>query len=254
MVEKMSGVQSRIRNYIGKTNIIRYIDKTYDDTISEGISLVSDARAMPRVITVDVGSEDGDGYAPAAPITTITQSVIDFWGPGFAPDFYAELERRYRDWTGGNDITDPAERSLYRQICMLETMISRDSAQGKAIDKNVSTLNALLGSMNLKPTQRKEDVDAELEKMPLGVGIQKWEYSRPLPKTPEDLCDQSGRVKNITTWFLGHVCKMVGLRNGYCKMYEQAMDELRVKRPEYADEDDDTLLYDIFHESGTGGG
>ena len=53
-------------------------------------------------------------------------------------------------------------------------------------------------------------------------------------------------IKNITTWYLGHACKMVGLRNSYCKMYEDAMDELRVKHPEYDEEDDDSLLNDIF--------
>ena len=37
-----------------------------------------------------------------------------------------------------------------------------------------------------------------------------------------------------------------GLRNSYCKMYEDAMDALRVKHPEYDEEDDDSLLNDIF--------
>lgn len=35
MVERTAGVHSRVRNYIGKTNIIRYIDKTFDDTLDE---------------------------------------------------------------------------------------------------------------------------------------------------------------------------------------------------------------------------
>ena len=97
-----------------------------------------------------------------------------------------------------------------------------------------------------KPAQKKNDVDAELDKMPLGVGIQKWEYSSPLPETPKEMRDIRGTIKNITTWYLGHACKMVGLRNSYCKMYEDAMDELRVKHPEYDEEDDDSLLNDIF--------
>lgn len=63
----------------------------------------------------------------------------------------------------------------------------------------------------------------------------------------------SGTVKNITTWFLGHACKMVGLRNSYCKLYEDAMNELRVKHPEYDEEDDDTLLSDLFSGSDNGG-
>ena len=34
-MEKTVGVNSRVRNYIGKTNLVKYIDKTFDDTIKE---------------------------------------------------------------------------------------------------------------------------------------------------------------------------------------------------------------------------
>jgi hypothetical protein len=39
---------------------------------------------------------------------------------------------------------------------------------------------------------------------------------------------------------------MVGLKNSYTKAYEEAMEKYRVKRPEYEDEDDDTVLNDVF--------
>lgn len=247
MVERTAGVHSRVRNYIGKTNIIRYIDKTYDDTIEE------EALAMPDEATAVQPVVDDKPTEPEPVEMDIDQSIIDFWGTGYTSDFYMELERRYAGWTAGKEIVDPSERSLYQQVCLLETIIARDAAQGKSIDKNVNALNAVLGSMNLKPAQKKNDADAELEKMPLGVGIQKWEYSRPLPETPKDKRDIRGTIRNITTWYLGHACKMVGLRNSYCKMYEEAMDELRVKHPEYDEEDDDSLLNDIFGASKTSG-
>jgi len=163
-----------------------------------------------------------------------------------------ELKRRYDNWTGGEEKAknlQPAERALYQQICMQEAIISRAAAAGDPTDKAVNTLNNLLGSMNLKPAQRKENADVELDKMPLGVGIQKWEYSRPLPETPKENRDIRGVIKNITTWYLGHACKMVGLKNSYCKAYEDAMEELLVKRPEYDEEDDDSMLSDIFNGS-----
>ena len=236
MVERTAGVHSRVRNYIGKTNIIRYIDKTFDDTLDEEALLEPEETPAASYIAQPEDTAEAD----------VDQALVDFWGAGYTPDFYLELERRYKDWTGDRQVVDPSERALYRQICLLESIIARDSAQGKPIDKNVNALNSLLGSMNLKPAQKKNDVDAELDKMPLGVGIQKWEYSRPLPETPKEKRDIRGTIKNITTWYLGHACKMVGLRNSYCKMYEDAMDELRVKHPEYDEEDDDSLLNDIF--------
>jgi hypothetical protein len=45
---------------------------------------------------------------------------------------------------------------------------------------------------------------------------------------------------------------MVGIKNSYSKMYEDAMEELRVKRPEYDEEDDDTLLAEVFGVEGDG--
>ena len=246
MVEKTVGVHSRIKSYIGKTNLIKYIDKTFDDTLIEEAKKEKDERS--DTFSFPIQAQDA-----AEPLEPASQEDIDFWGSGFTVDVYAEFNKRYEGWTGGKEITDPSERALYKQICILETTIGRDAAQGKAIDKNINALNPILGSMNLKPAQKQNDADADLEKMPLGVGIQKWEYSRPLPETKKSLCDVSGTVKNITTWFLGHACKMVGLRNSYCKLYEDAMNELRVKHPEYDEEDDDTLLSDLFSGSDNGG-
>lgn len=251
MVERVSGVQSRVRAYIGKTNLLKYIDKTFDDTIEEEkasfdeefIKRVDDAvssRLSECQYMQDTDTTDDDCD------NLIRQEDIEFWGPGYDYEFYEDLNRRWAGWTQGSDVTDPSEKSLYKQICLLEATITKDSAQGKAIDKNVNALNTLLGSMNLKPAQKKDDSDGELEKMTLGVGIQKWEYSRPLPETPKNLVDIRGTIRNITTWYLGHACKMVGLRNSYCKMYEEAMDKLRVSHPEYDEEDDDSVLNDLF--------
>lgn len=250
MVERTSGVLSRVRNYIGKTNLVKYIDKTFDDTLLEE---ANNAERRSDSFSFSEGAGSNEDENSDEDLSSVDQSVIDFWGTGYTSSFYSELERRYNDWTGGVPVSDPSERALYRQICLLEATIARDSAKGKPIDKNVNALNTLLGSMNLKPTQRKEDADADLEHMPLGVGIQTWETQRPLPETPDELKDKSHIIKEITTWFLGHACKMVGLRNSYCKMYEKAMDELRVKRPEFADEDDDTMLADIFDDAPSGG-
>lgn len=264
MVERVSGVQSRVRTYIGKTNLLKYIDKTFDDTIleeeaaskDEFTKRVDDA-VSEKLKCIEYGSAqelsrncensyDGGDEQTENSRKEIKQEDIEFWGPGYDFDFYGDLNRRWAGWTQGSDVTDPSERSLYKQICLLEATITRDSAQGKAIDKNVNALNTLLGSMNLKPAQKKDDADGELDKMTLGVGIQKWEFSRPLPETPKNMVDIRGTIKNITTWYLGHACKMVGLRNSYCKMYEDAMDRLRVSHPEYDEEDDDSILNDLF--------
>lgn len=39
---------------------------------------------------------------------------------------------------------------------------------------------------------------------------------------------------------------MLGVKNSYSKMYEDEISKYRVERPEYDDEDDETVINDIF--------
>lgn len=249
MVERTAGVNSKVRNYIGKTNIIRYIDKSFDDTIAD-----EERSGIRQTMSQDDGVQQG--YLPEETeeeIIDIPEDVILFWGPGYTPKMYLELEERKKYWisrfpTGYN--FDIGEEALIRQICNLEIDINHDRAAGKSIDKNVNTLNTLLGSANLKPTQKKDDgADAGLDNMPFGVGIRKWENTRPIPEPDPELQDVDGIVRYITVWFLGHLCHMVGIKNTYCKLYEEEMERLRVTAPEFEDEDDEALFDHVFGES-----
>lgn len=246
MVERTAGVNSKVRSYIGKTNIIRYIDKSYDDTVEEDErNGIAAARQEERVQTGYLPEDDAQEEN-----IDIPEDVILFWGPGYTPKMYLELEERKKYWLSRFPVGynfDIGEEALIRQICNLEIDINHDRAAGKSIDKNVNTLNTLLGSANLKPAQKKsEEADAELDNMPFGVGIRKWENTRPIPEPDPELQDVDGIVRYISIWFLGHLCKMLGIKNTYCKLYEDEMERLRVKTPEFEDEDDESMFNNIF--------
>ena len=76
--------------------------------------------------------------------------------------------------------------------------------------------------------------------------IRKWENTKPIPEPDPELKDVDGIVRYITVWFLGHLCKMLGIKNTYCKLYEDEIAKMRIERPEYEDEDDETMFNDIF--------
>lgn len=265
-VVKLAGGKSLVRTYITRVNVYRHIDKTFDTTLEEEAARLKEYNGDPSAATPnDAAVEELMLKDEAQKVVQrpkfveidISDETRMFWGPGYSDEQYAELEGRRKYWMSKypeGTILDIGEEALLRQICSLEIDINHDRSAGRPVNNNVNTLNTLIGSANLKPAQKKVDVDTELEKMPLGVGIQKWEYNRPLPQTERNKCDIRGTIKNITTWYLGHACKMVGLRNSYCKMYEDAMDELRVKNPEYDEEDDDSVLSDLFGAIDTGGG
>lgn len=239
LVERTSPNRSIIRNYIGKLNIVKYLNKTYDDTLAEE----AEAKDKDRLETAPspLAADSIDENELDSESSSINPELINFWGGGFNKSFYEELESRYNEWTGGKEISDPTEKALYKQICILEATINRDTAMGKAIDKSVNALNSLLGSMNLKPTQKKEDAETIYDKTPMGVWIKRWEDNDPVPESKP-----SGLVKYITVWFLGHLCKMAGIKNSYCKMYEDEIAKIRVEHPEYEEEDDEDMLNDIF--------
>lgn len=237
MMEKTVGKNSRARNYIGKTNLLKYIDKNFDDTLKEeelsGIAFKG-----------DYTSNNGTEYKE------IPEKYIQCWGDGYDIKMYEELEqhyKKYEDWMG---TIKPNEDSIIRQLCLLEVLIRRDSAAGRPIDKNISSYNNLLGSANLKPVQMKDLNDGD-ESTPMGVWLYRFEKKRPIDIIDEDdplYGKKMSTLKYITAWIVGHICKMVGAKNSYNKIYEEELAKFRVDRPELADEDDEEFLYDIFED------
>lgn len=241
MLNKASTSQSRVRAYISKTNLYKYIGKSYDDTLDEEYEAQLE---QDECIVIDNTENipDVDGIS-------LDPKIVEFWGAGFEPSFYLELDRKYKSWTSGlNKTLDKGEEAIYKQVCILEATINRDSAAGKSIEKNVNALNTLLGSANLKPSQKKSDdaAEAAFDGMPFGVGIRMYENARPIPQPDPEFQDVDGIVKYISVWFLGHLCKMLGLKNAYCRMYERELEKMRIDNPELDEEDDEALFDDIF--------
>lgn len=240
MVEKTVATHSKVRAYIGKTNLYRYLDKTYDDTIKEEDRVVLSVQSTQNAVLPEQSDQSQE----------IPQEVIAFWGSGYTPEMYLELEQRRQYWMSrlpeGTKV-DIGTEVLIRNACCLELDIARDRLAGKSVEKSISALNTVLGSMKLKPDQKMDGGDADAERTPMGVWIRRWEEERPVPEPDEELQDCDGVVKYVTTWFLGHLCKMLGIRNTYCKLYEDAMLE-RAKDLDM-DEDveiDENLFNDIF--------
>lgn len=249
MVNKANTTNSRVRGYISKTNLYKYTGKTYDDTLDEeGATVV----LFPDVNTPSAGQDaltddEAGEYVP-------DRDVVKFWGSGFPPETYSELDARYMKWT--EDVVTPidsATEALYRQVCILEVMINKAASAGKPVESMINALNNVLSSLNVKPIQKKQDeaMDAPFDSVPFGVGIRMCENTRPIPKPDPRFDDVDGIVKYISVWFLGHLCKMLGIRNTYCKLYEQEIARMRVERPELEDEDDEEVFNDIFGDGHT---
>lgn len=250
MLNKTNTSNSRILSYISKSNLYQFAGKTYDDTLDEDAMAEADKNAWVLRQTDSPSPECAEMF-DGEEIEQIDQEVIDFWGPGLTPTMYMELEQRRKYWTShlpaGVELGIGLE-ALIRQICNMEVDINRDRVAGKSVDKAIGTLNNLLGSAMLKPSQKAESSDGTTEKTPFGVWIKRWEDKRPIPEPDPEMKDVDGIVRYVEIWMKGHLSKMLGLKNAYSALYEKEISKRRVERPEFDEDDDETFFSDVFGE------
>lgn len=251
-----ASTRSVVAGYLTRANVIKYRNKSYEDYMKE-IGMMWDIPGDNNFKDSLISStKDGKSADESEVINKVPDDEIEVadeirieWGPGYTNKQYIELEERRKYWVAdlkkrNIDTDDINVSSLLRQIVATEIDINYGRANGLDVDKKVNTLNTLVGNAILKPSQKKSDADMSLENVPLGVWINKFENERPLPEDE----NESVLRKFVHTWMFGHLAKMVGLRNSYTQLYEDAMEELRVEKPEYADEDDDAVITAAFGE------
>lgn len=241
MMKKVAA-KSIVIQYIARINSVTYAGKSYDDTLLEDGTMWNFSKA-------EVQEEKEELNIPEP--VEVSQEVIDYWGEGYPADMYRQLEQRRHYWVSGlgDDVNlDVGTEAIIRQICSLELDINRDRAAGKSVDKSVGALNNLLGSANLKPVQKKqEDLESQFSSTPLGVWLYRYENERPLPEIDDELKDVNKIKKYVFTW-MGHLCKMLGIKNGYSEMYEEEIRKLRVEKPEYDGDDDEAFFAEVMNE------
>lgn len=250
VVSKRSSTRSIMSSYITRINSLKLVGKCYDDTLSEEGTLWDFRHPKePKPDNIHTHADDTDDSPDNSDLPPVSPEVKAYWGKELSDQTCRDLEEKRAYWLSKfpSDVPlDIGTDAIIKQICGLELDISRDRAQGKAVDKSIGALNTLLGSANMKPAQKKDEGDASTENTPFGVWIKKWEDQRPIPEPDPELQDVDGIKKYITVWLFGHLSKMLNIKNTYCKLYEEELAKMRVDRPEYEEEDDDTLLYDIF--------
>lgn len=245
MARKRTNTRSVLTNYLTRLTNAQYSGKSYDDTMRE-------EKRMWRKAGADAGSApaigEEIGTREDAEIDDISKDTIAYWGPGYEPEMYQYLEQRRVYWENslpdGSNI-DASVEVLIRQICSMEMDINRDRANGKSVEKQVGMLDKLVNSLNQR-IGKDGDGNGVFDKTPFGVWIDRWENSRPIPDPDPELQDVDGVVRYITTWFLGHLCKMLGIKNTYCKMYEEALAEQQLEHPEVEEDDDEELFNKLF--------
>ena len=102
----------------------------------------------------------------------------------------------------------------------------------------------MLDSGKLQPKQNSGDTTADNQTF--GTLIDKWENERPLPEIDEELRDVDKIGIYLDVFFKGHLAKMMGLKNGFSRLYSKYMKQYTVEKPEYEGDEDSEALFDAI--------
>lgn len=249
MVERKNTTRTMMTSYIMKINNLAYAGKCYDDTLAEEGTLWSFGK-QNDIVEDDVYIKPEPTEENTEEYEEVSEDVRSFWGDSYEDNkTYHDLEKRRAYWmstlSGSTNLV--GAEALIRQICPLELDIDRCRAEGRSVDKLISSFDKLTG--RLKSLQKESEDSSDIAGTPMGVWLYRYEQKRPLPEIDDDLKDVNGILKYVFIW-LGHVCKMLGKKNGFARLYEAELKKLRVEYPEYEDENDEDMMMDIFGDAG----
>lgn len=140
----------------------------------------------------------------------------DFWGVGRPEEHYIWLNTEFSDYLSRYEVDSKTLEDLITEICLtrLDIRIRRES--GSDVDKQIKTLNDLLTSANLKPSQ--ETGNQSVEQETFGTLIKKWEDTRPIQDDSE-WKEKDSLGKYLKVWFTGHLMRMFSIENKDEKEY-----------------------------------
>lgn len=207
--------------YMKMIQLSQYKGKSYDTTI------------------FDEEKEDFVANVPAGVLNgrNVDEKTIQFFGAGFTDEDYKFLKEQYDDWVARHECKTKAQEEIFKRICFKQLEILKATRRGDDTKHLDATFRDLLDTAKLQPKQNAGDTTADNQTF--GTLIDKWENTRPLPEIDEELKDVDKIGYYIDTFFKGHTCRTLNVKNAFSNLYSSMMKRFTVNKPEYnLDEDD----------------
>ncbi len=249
MLRKIPPNRSKVNAYPSRMGLVAVKDKgtCYLDTIRDKID------AKGKIMNAEDVAVHENSEEPTESGEKASSDVISFFGYGYTNDEYVYLERQYVDWTTRYECKTKAQEELFKSLCLSQLMQQKASLGGstKEMNEAMKTFQELLGTANLKPNQNKDN--ALVDQNTFGTLIKRIENERPIGEPDEEWRDVDGIKSYVETFFLGHLCNLVHVKNDYSDKYLDEMEKYTVKPPVYEEDDEynETSLLDKYSDKGT---
>lgn len=161
-----------------------------------------------------------------------------FWGKNYDYDDLEKLQRTYEDLINNYECDSPVQVMLFKNIA--KTQLNADKAlednNVSSFDKLTNSLSKILNDANIKPIQHSGALAND--QVTFGNLIKKYENEKPIPDPLKEWKDNNMIIKYVSTWFFGHLARVMGVENKYKKMYEEETSKHSVD-PNIDDEESD---------------
>lgn len=213
---------SPMGQYMKTINLSQYKDKSYDNTVSE------DEKEKLSKSLMDISNISD---------RKVDEKTVKFFGAGFTDEDYEFLKEEYDDWVARHECKTKAQEEVFKRICFKQLEILKATRRGEDTKNLDATFQNYLDTAKLQPKQNSGDTTADNQTF--GTLIDKWENERPLPDIDEELKDVDKIGYYVDTFFKGHTCRMLNVKNAFSNLYSSMMKKFTVNKPEYnLDEDD----------------
>ena len=220
-----------ITYYMKNVKMYQYRKRNYNTTINDEYKqMKNDQKTMSMFNGNDEKQQE------------VVSKAVKFFGRGLSDDEYLFLQNEYEDWTSRHECQTKAQEELIKQICFTQLALFKSVRSGedsKAKDLN-TTLMKQMDAAKLQPKQNKGETVAETQTF--GTLIEEWEAHDPIPEVDEELKDVDKIGLFLDVFFRGHLAKMMGLKNGVSKYYDEYMKQFTVNKPSaYKGNDDENI-------------
>ena len=225
---------SVIACYIKAVKLYQYRDKNYNTTINDRFEKTKKETFLMSSYK-EQETKDNE----------IIEKAKKFFGSGFESSDYLFLQEQYNDWITRHECQTKTQEELFKQICFTQLKLLKADRAGEDTKDLTKTYLELTSAAKLQPKQNSGETMADNQTF--GTLIDKFENTRPLPEIDDELKDVDRIGKYINIFFYGHLAKMMGVKNVFCKAYEDFMKKYSVTKPEYENDDyDSEALFDAI--------
>ena len=164
------------------------------------------------------------------------------FGLGLSNEDYMFLENEYQDWITRYECSTKTQEEIFERLSFKKWEINKATKSGQNTKDLDKTYQELMTTANIAPRQTTMDTMSDAQTF--GTLIQKYEETRPLPEIDPELEDIDKIGLYIDSFYRGHACKMLGIKNTFSHLYEKVMKKYTVTPPEYDDETDSEVLFE----------